>query len=575
MPGHFELRLAAAAPRPPAPANQSRPRLLMNPARLRARSGGDASIPPPYEIPAVDRDATQKVRSALDCLYDPSMPLAAGAKFAGYTIQHLLGTGGMGEVYLVRHPRLPRQEALKILPASVSADPEYRQRFAREADIAASLWHPHIVTVHDRGEDDSQLWITMDYVEGTDAAQLMRDRYPLGMPPKEAFEIVLAIADALDYAHERYLLHRDVKPANILVTPARDGTRRILLADFGIARAANDAGNLTATNMTVGSVAYAAPEQLTGKALDGRADQYALACTAFHLLTGTPPFVSSNPAVVIGNHLSSPAPQLGNVRADLGDIDQVLGRAMAKEPHQRFESSRAFATALAQRSVGATVHNDATQLAMPVSGSTVRDQPTPSGSKQITISRRAAMVASGIAVLLAVGLVAFIGARLGQSTPEPLRTEPTQPSLIPATGPTTEPSRPPRTVTETALPSTVTRPAPAPTGPSGDLGLATPMSRPSCNGQGIVVLGNVTTPGLYREGIQALLDVYPSASYLRTDQSCPSLRQATEEGNPIYTVYRATGRTSSQLCSAVRAMGGDSYGKWLDTSTDPAYIVPC
>ena len=133
--------------------------------------------------------------------------------------------------------------------------------------------------VHDRGEHDGQLWITMDYVEGTDAAQQMRDRYPHGMPTKNVLEIVSAIADALDYAHERYLLHRDVKPANILLTDPRMGDRRILLADFRIARAANDINGLTATNVTVGSVAYAAPEQLTGKAVDGRADQYALACT--------------------------------------------------------------------------------------------------------------------------------------------------------------------------------------------------------------------------------------------------------------------------------------------------------
>jgi serine/threonine-protein kinase len=124
------------------------------------------------------------------------MPIADGAVFAGYTIVRLLGAGGMGEVYLVQHPRLPRLEALKILPEDVSADTEFRQRFAREADIAASLWHPHIVAVHDRGEHDGQLWIAMDYVEGTDAAQLLRDRYPHGMPPKDALEIASAIGDA-------------------------------------------------------------------------------------------------------------------------------------------------------------------------------------------------------------------------------------------------------------------------------------------------------------------------------------------------------------------------------------------
>ena len=126
------------------------------------------------------------------------MPLADGATFAGYTIVRLLGAGGMGEVYLAQHPRLPRRDALKVLPASVSADSEYRERFDREADIAATLWHPHIVGVHDRGEFDGQLWISMDYVEGTDAACLLRESYPDGMSRGEVAEIISAVADALD-----------------------------------------------------------------------------------------------------------------------------------------------------------------------------------------------------------------------------------------------------------------------------------------------------------------------------------------------------------------------------------------
>lgn len=211
-------------------------------------------------------------------------PFDAGTIFAGYTIVRRLGSGGMGEVYLAQHPRLPRQDALKVLRPEVSADGEYRERFHREADIAATLWHPHIVGVHDRGEFDRQLWISMDYVDGTDAGALQRDRYPGGMPAAEVAEIVAAVADALDYAHQRNLLHRDVKPANILV--AKDD-QRILLADFGIARWVDDPSGLTATNMTVGTVSYAAPEQLMGGQLDGRADQYALAATAYHLLTGS------------------------------------------------------------------------------------------------------------------------------------------------------------------------------------------------------------------------------------------------------------------------------------------------
>jgi serine/threonine protein kinase, bacterial len=277
------------------------------------------------------------------------MPLGDGATFAGYTIVRMIGAGGMGEVYLAQHPRLPRRDALKVLPASVSADDEYRQRFNREADIAATLWHPHIVGVHDRGDFEGQIWISMDYVDGTDAGRLLRERYPNGMPKVEAADIVTAVAEALDYAHERGLLHRDVKPANILLANPESADQRILLADFGIARWADDISGLTATNMTVGTVSYAAPEQLMGGQLDGRADQYALAATAFHLLTGVPPFRGSNPAVVISHHLSASPPAIGAQRPELSALDPVLAKAMAKDPKERFERCADFARALAHR----------------------------------------------------------------------------------------------------------------------------------------------------------------------------------------------------------------------------------
>ncbi len=277
------------------------------------------------------------------------MPLTEGETFAGYTIVRLLGSGAMGEVYLAQHPRLPRRDAIKVLPAAVSANADYRERFEREADIAASLWHPHIVGVHDRGEFEGQIWISMDYVEGTDAAQLLRDRYPGGLPGDEVSEIIAAVADALDYAHQRNLLHRDVKPANILLAYPESGEQRILLGDFGIARWANDISGLTATNMTVGTVSYAAPEQLMGARLDGRSDQYALAATAYHLLTGAPPFEHSNPAVVISQHLSADPPAISAHRADLSALDPVLAKAMAKDPADRFERCADFARALSHR----------------------------------------------------------------------------------------------------------------------------------------------------------------------------------------------------------------------------------
>lgn len=272
------------------------------------------------------------------------MPLTEGQTFAGYTVVRLLGAGGMGEVYLVQHPRLPRQDALKILGAEVTTDEAYRKRFLLEAELTAGLWHPHIVAVHDRGEFDGQLWIAMDYVNGANAAELLQAQ-PAGLPAESVIAIISAVAEALDHAHDRHLLHRDVKPANILVADEPSG-RRILLADFGIARRDDDSDGLTATNMTVGTVAYSAPEQLMGRPIDGRADQYALAATAYHLLTGSPPFEHSNPAVVISSHLTSPVPRLAVRRPELAALDPALRKAMAKAPADRFDRCVDFARAL-------------------------------------------------------------------------------------------------------------------------------------------------------------------------------------------------------------------------------------
>ncbi len=276
------------------------------------------------------------------------MPLVNGEVFAGYTIQRMLGAGGMGEVYLAHHPRLPRLDALKILPASLTEDQQFRERFNREADLAATLWHPNIVGLHDRGEFEGQLWIAMDYVDGTDALHFLREHHPDGMPQRAALEIVTAVAEALDYAHQRYLLHRDVKPANILLTNLNGQRRRILLADFGIARRTDDISGLTATNMTIGSVAYAAPEQLMGESMNGRADQYALAASAFHLLTGVSPFEHSNPAVVISKQLNAPPPRLTERRPELARLDPVLSKALAKAPAERYPRCLDFAHALAE-----------------------------------------------------------------------------------------------------------------------------------------------------------------------------------------------------------------------------------
>jgi serine/threonine protein kinase, bacterial len=339
------------------------------------------------------------------------MPLTSGQTFAGYTILRLLGSGGMGEVYLAQHPRLPRRDALKLLPREWSADADYRARFNREADLASTLWHPHIVGVHDRGEEDGQLWISMDFVDGLDASRLLADRYPAGMPTDEVARIVTGVASALDYAHKQGLLHRDVKPANIMLTHLDDdGDQRILLTDFGIARNVNDISGLTTTNMTVGTVAYCAPEQLLGEDVDGRADQYSLAATAYHLLTGSHLFPHSNPAVVISRHLNTTPPNLGDRRPDCAGLDNVFRMALAKNPAARFPSCSAFAQALGDESPGrrAAPPNATTQAASRP-GTSASTSPAGHPAKPPAAGRRHIWVALGgvAAMILLIGAIAL------------------------------------------------------------------------------------------------------------------------------------------------------------------------
>jgi len=274
------------------------------------------------------------------------MSLDVGQEFAGYTIVRRLGAGAMGEVYLAEHPRLPRRDALKVMASKVSTDAEYRERFNREAQNAATLSHPNIVTLYDRGEFEDQLWLSMDYIDGTDASKLLEKEYRKGLPPDEVVRIITAVADALDYAHQRLLLHRDVKPANILLAKLDSGGWRALLGDFGIARRVDDASGLTQSNIAVGTVAYAAPEQLMGLPLDGRADQYSLAATAFELLTGSHLYRDPNPAVVISQHVTAPPPAIAERKPELSGLGPVLSKALAKLPDDRYATCMDFAKAL-------------------------------------------------------------------------------------------------------------------------------------------------------------------------------------------------------------------------------------
>ncbi|KXO89625.1 hypothetical protein AXK56_05455 [Tsukamurella pulmonis] len=269
----------------------------------------------------------------------------AGTVIGGYVVERLLGAGGMGAVYAARHPRLPRVDALKVLPAAFSDDPVYRARFEREADMAAGLDHPNIVPVYDRGNDDGRLWMSMKLVPGRDAAAVLA-RNPRGLPVDQVLTIVDAVAAALDHAHTRGLLHRDVKPGNIMLD-ATGSVPRVMLGDFGIARQQQETSELTSVGMVVGTVDYASPEQLSGDPVDGRSDQYSLAGTTVQLLTGAKPYGASSGTAVIRDHLLAPPPTPSRHRPDLPPaIDGVIARAMAKAPQQRFATCGEFAHAL-------------------------------------------------------------------------------------------------------------------------------------------------------------------------------------------------------------------------------------
>ncbi|MEC3916601.1 serine/threonine-protein kinase [Nocardia sp. CDC160] len=270
--------------------------------------------------------------------------LRSGELFAGYEIERELGRGGMGSVYLARHPRLPRLIALKLLSRDVFGDIEVRKRFEREGDLIARLEHPNIVPVYDRGIDDAQPWIAMRYIDGPDASHLEA----ANLPPRQAIRIIAETARALDFAHRRGVLHRDVKPANILLEYS-DDEPRVFLADFGIARLRDDATKLTQTGSFTATLTYASPEQLSGQPLDPRSDQYSLACTLFRLLTGDVPFNAEHPVGIIHGHLNQVPPPVSALRPGLPpSLDAVLVRALAKHPEGRFDSCTAFANAAQQ-----------------------------------------------------------------------------------------------------------------------------------------------------------------------------------------------------------------------------------
>jgi YVTN family beta-propeller protein len=259
-----------------------------------------------------------------------------GAEVGGYRIDQLIGRGGMGEVYRARDERLGRNVALKILPSRLAEDDAFRERLVRESRLAASLDHPNVVPVYDAGEEDGHLYLAMRFVDGTDLKALLRREGALS--PERAIAITAQIADALDAAHARGLVHRDVKPSNVLLDQ-QGGREHAYLADFGLTQSVSD-GRPTEGHL-IGTVDYVAPEQVRGEDVDGRADVYALGCLLFETLTGTLPFSGASDIAVIYAHLEQEPPSASERAPGLSSaVDDVLARAMAKDRDGRQASCR-------------------------------------------------------------------------------------------------------------------------------------------------------------------------------------------------------------------------------------------
>lgn len=271
----------------------------------------------------------------------------SGQQIAGFRLEHEIGHGGMAVVYRARDLALGRIVAVKLLAPELARNESFRMRFASECRVAAAIDHPNIIPVFAAGESEGVLYIAMRYVEGRDLRSLLDRRGTLPVPQAE--RITTQIASALDAAHAHGLVHRDVKPGNVLVAEGTDSEHpeHVYLTDFGLTKKSSSLTGFTTVGQFVGTVDYVAPEQISGKPVDGRGDQYSLGCLVFELLTGAVPYQRDDDLALLWAHLHAPPPQASQARPGLpAALDAVLAKALAKEPGDRYATCMEFATAL-------------------------------------------------------------------------------------------------------------------------------------------------------------------------------------------------------------------------------------
>ncbi|MGZ4218546.1 MAG: serine/threonine-protein kinase [Solirubrobacteraceae bacterium] len=335
--------------------------------------------------------------------------IGPGSELGGFAIESIAGRGGMGVVYRARQ-RLPdRIVALKVISSEYADDPQFRTRFEREATIAAQIEHPNVIPVHAVGEADGTLFIAMRFVDGVDLRKILTREGRL--EPGRAAAIVDQVAQALDAAHARGLVHRDVKPANILVSSS-GGREHVYLSDFGLARHVVGSHGLTGTGAFIGTIDYVAPEQARGDRVDARADIYSLGCVLFQALTGTVPFPADNDLAKLFAHGSQPPPSALERYPNLPvEFDAVLKRAMAKEPDDRQASAgdlgRAAIAAASGTSPTAPERTVATGAAAPAQAPpepAAAPRRSPAGPRRKWVWVGAGVAALAVAAVLAVVL---------------------------------------------------------------------------------------------------------------------------------------------------------------------------
>jgi serine/threonine protein kinase len=325
-----------------------------------------------------------------------------GSVFAGHRIEAVAGRGGMGVVYVATHLALNRRVALKLITPDLAADEGFRQRFKQESMTAASIDHPNVIPIYHAGEEDGKLYITMRYVEGTDLREMIATRGKIA--PAETARIINEMASALDAAHAHGLVHRDVKPANILIGQSGQA----YLTDFGLTKHAGSQSGLTKTGMFVGTLDYIAPEQLQGGEVDGRVDVYALGCVLYQALTGTVPYPRDSEPAKIWAHMQEPPPSVVG-HPDVPDqFEGVIARAMAKKPDDRYPSvgdlGRAALAAAKGGEVDAGERTVAMGPAAPPTGSPVPLPPPKRNLLPFAIAGTVLIViAAIIAVVVSVG----------------------------------------------------------------------------------------------------------------------------------------------------------------------------